>query len=625
MIVGVMMVRNEADIIHTNLAYHLDAGVDEILVVDNGSIDGTTSVLREYAASGRVHVSFRPGRFLQAATTTELAREAFRRGARWVLPIDADEFWYAPGGRLRDVLDDAAGVGALQVDVRNFVQHRAQDELAPRALLGLTHRVREPLGTSAEAAELVESGRVAFVECRYPPKHLSRATVALDIAQGNHAVAGLDGPVRPTTAVVCLHAPLRARVALTHQKVEQGRRIEEVNHYLQQAWHVRRWKRLADEGRIDAEWCANSHLDGCLDVAGERHPLVIDNTLRDLVAPFVDSAPTVPLTASRAAAVAVTAASGRSGAGLDETAVRTILDRMDQVEGWLRREEGELLLRTVCRAVERHAEPAIVEVGSYCGRSTVVLGSAARLFGQGARVYAIDPHEGEVTDPDTHSGVRTERPTFDRFRSNIEAAGVDAVVEVIRQRSFDVPWQAPIALLFVDGLHDYVNVARDMHHFEPYLCDGAFVVFHDCDDQHPGVKMFVAGIIGEGTYEEVDCVASLMVLQRRVPEASAGDRGVDSPIAALRARLGQQERGIAFLMEEIAGRERTIRQRDEGIEWLESVVRDKELAMLELQKGIDWLRDEVRRRDALIETIRANGTDGPERPGPSIVSAPGTS
>ncbi len=112
------------------------------------------------------------------------------------------------------------------------------------------------------------------------PKHICRGSIALQIAQGNHAVYGTDGPIRRTAAIVCLHAPLRRARLWSSQKVEQGRRVEEVNHYLQQCWHVRRWRRLSDEGGMDAEWAANSYLDNCLDVGGEKHPLTVDMTLR---------------------------------------------------------------------------------------------------------------------------------------------------------------------------------------------------------------------------------------------------------------------------------------------------------------------------------------------------------
>ena len=289
MIFAVMMVRNERDILPVNLRYHLESGIDHILIADNGSTDGTAAILEEFAATKRVHVFARPGPFRQADTTTELAREAFLRGARWVLPIDADEFWHVPNGRLHDVLEDAPDTGALEVQVVNFVQRREQEALDVRGLLTMTRRVPAPVGAAGEAAELVESGRIAFVEIRYPPKYVSRACIALQIGQGNHQVSGTDGPVRSSDAIVCLHAPLRARDALAIGKVEQGRRVEEVNHYLQQAWHVRRWRRLADEGAIDAEWAANSYREDGLDVYGQRHPLAIDTTLRDVVTPWIET------------------------------------------------------------------------------------------------------------------------------------------------------------------------------------------------------------------------------------------------------------------------------------------------------------------------------------------------
>ena len=75
-----------------------------------------------------------------------------------------------------------------------------------------------------------------------------------------------------------------------------------------------------------------------------------------------------------------------------------ILARMRAIEGWLDEEEADLLIAAVLRAVSApQAARAIVEVGSYCGRSTVVLGSVLQsLRLPDARVYAIDPHDGRV-------------------------------------------------------------------------------------------------------------------------------------------------------------------------------------------------------------------------------------
>jgi predicted O-methyltransferase YrrM len=600
MIFGVMMVRNEADIIGTNLAHHLASGIDQVLVVDNGSTDGTMDILDAFAATGRVHVESRPGPFLQAATATELAREAFLRGAEWVLPTDADEFWHVPGGRLDEVLTEATGVGALEAEVVNFVQHRLEHDLTPGVLLTMTRRVAEPVGTSGEADILVEANRIGFVEIRYPPKCVSRGSIALKVAQGNHSVTGTGGPTRPTAALLCLHAPLRSRASLARQKVEPGRPLDEIEDYLRQTWQLRRWRRLATDGLLEAEWAANSYLDDCLDVYGEKHPLVIDTTLRDLVAPWIDWAASGVAEGSRRRSP--TPAPRPAVVDLDAAMAAAILDRMERTEGWLRRAEADLLLQTTRRAVIEHAAAAaVVEIGSFCGKSTIVLAAAARSVDPGVRVYAIDPHQGEVGAGDTLAGVHREPPTFDRFAQNLADAGVTDTVTAIRQHSYEVDWQRPIAFLFVDGLHDYASVARDFHHFERHLAPGGYVAFHDCDDEYPGVQAFVSGFTGSDSYEEVDRAASLVVF-RKVANPRSDDDAADR-IAALTRRLEQQEKGISFLMAEIAAREGTIREREEGIEWLRSVVRDKEIAVAELERGVEWLRKEVRDRDRTIAAL----------------------
>jgi hypothetical protein len=609
-IVGVMLVRNEADIIRTNLLYHLASGIDQVLVVDNGSFDGTFEILEELATAGRVHVFSRPGAFLQSAMTIELAREAFLRGADWVVPIDADEFWHVPNGRLRDVLDAAAGAGILEAEVVNFVQDRRQHELSPRALLTMTRRVLAPVGASGEADVLVESGQIGFVEICYPPKCVSRGSIALQIAQGNHSATGTYGPPRATGAIRCLHAPLRARALLERQKVEPRRPADEIADYLRHTWQLRRWRRLAAEGGLDAEWRANSYAEDCLDVYGERHPLVIDTTLRDLVAPWIEAS-------------AVAHAGGRRvvrdgavpGPGFDAAAATAILDRMEQIEGWFRRDEGELLLQTTRRAIAGQTAPTIVEVGSYCGKSTIVIAGAVKASNPAARVYAIDPHEGEVGAHDTLEGVRREGSTFERFQANVAAAGAADVVVAIRQRSYDVSWTDPIAFLLVDGLHDYENVARDFRHFEPFLGERAFVAFHDCDDNYPGVRAFVAGLTGEPGYEEVGRASHLIVFRKRATSSGTGGAEPADPANALRVRVAQQQKGIAFLLGEIAAREKTIEEREAGIEWLRSVVRDKEATIAELEKGVEWLRKEVRERDSRIVALQAALGAEPERTG----------
>ena len=601
MIFAVMLVRNEVDIIRVNILHHLAFGVDHILVADNGSTDGTSVILEELAETKRVHVISRPGAFYQAETATELAREAFLRGARWVLPIDADELWHVPVGRLRDILDDSGDAGALEVEVVNFVQRREQEVLEPRALLTMIRRVPLPVGTSGEADVLVESGRISFVECCYPPKHIVRGSIGLQVAQGNHTVGGVGGPIRKTAAICCLHAPLRARAGLA-QKVDLARPVDEIRKYLEPCWHLRRWRRLAATEQLGAEWAANSYLADCLDVSGEKHPLAIDTTLRDLVMPWIDR----PADAVREALRAVRQNRRQKPpvAPLDPATTGEILSRMRNVEGWLRDEEAELLIHMTRRAVTAVDASAVVEIGSFCGKSTIVLAGAARTVAVGARIYAIDPHQGEVGAEDTIAGVQSVRPTFERFLHNIAGAEVADVIEPIRRRSYEVSWRLPIALLFIDGLHDYSSVARDFFHFEPYLENGGYVAFHDCDDNYLGVRAFVAGLAADGSFKEVARAASLVVLQKAVdlPEEPPGD--LAGGVMALSRRVAQQQNGIEFLMREIASRELTIRARDEGIEWLRSVIQDKATTIAELEKGVAWLRKEIAERDVRLEALQ---------------------
>jgi hypothetical protein len=105
----------------------------------------------------------------------------------------------------------------------------------------------------------------------------------LRISWGNHVIGGAREPRIPTSEIVCLHAPLRSWSVL-EAKVDAQRPPEELDDYFSIAWHLRRWRRLFWEGRLENEWAANSYLDDHLDVYGCRRPLVIDTTLRDLVA-----------------------------------------------------------------------------------------------------------------------------------------------------------------------------------------------------------------------------------------------------------------------------------------------------------------------------------------------------
>src|SRR5215217_4008881 len=251
---GLLVIRNEVDIIRTNVLYHLSLGLDQLLIIDNGSSDGTDRVLRELSQKDpRVRWTRDEGLWRAGDLFTRLARQAYREGADWVVPIDADEFWHAPGGSFRRVLEESEA-GALRAPGLNFIQRREQEESSPEALLHMTRRVPEPIAAD----------------------------------RGNRRVEEVAGLKRVTDKIVRLHAILRSRARLK-AKAEGGERSKEAGSKPNQSSHLIRWKRLRDEGRLEQEWAANSYAGEYLDVYGVRRKTIFDPTLRDLVAPFLEN------------------------------------------------------------------------------------------------------------------------------------------------------------------------------------------------------------------------------------------------------------------------------------------------------------------------------------------------
>lgn len=160
-----------------------------------------------------------------------------------------------------------------------------------------------------------------------------------------------------------------------------------------------------------------------------------------------------------------------------------------QVEGWLTREEGALLY-ALARACP--ASTAIVEIGSYKGKSTICLAAGAAA-GSRCRVYAVDPHSGSIADQRLG-----ERPwTLDGFMQNITAAGVaDGVTPIVAtsDEAFTT-FAEPIGLLFIDGEHEYPFVKRDCAQWSTRLIDGGVICLHDtmASAVHPFSRSFNSG------------------------------------------------------------------------------------------------------------------------------------
>ena len=192
-----------------------------------------------------------------------------------------------------------------------------------------------------------------------------------------------------------------------------------------------------------------------------------------------------------------------------------ILGTMRAIGGWLSDAEADLLIAGAVQVACAGGGRTLVEIGSYEGRSTVVLASTLKALSPDSRLFAIDPHEGTVGAADrrlTH-GTSTE----ERFLANIAAAGVAEQVRPVRALSYEVDWPQvgegrAIDLLFVDGLHDRMNVERDFRCFAPFLASSAVVLFHDCADYYPGVRDFIADLVASESWQVLGAADSMRLL-----------------------------------------------------------------------------------------------------------------
>ena len=130
-------------------------------------------------------------------------------------------------------------------------------------------------------------------------------------------------------------------------------------------------------------------------------------------------------------------------------------------------DEGDALFDAACSLRGAPAHAPMVEVGSWCGRSTVWLGAAARRIG--TVVFAVDHHRGseenqpgwEWHDPTLVDAATGLIDTLPFFRSTIAAAGLEDVVVAIVGESPVVAarWNTPIGFLFIDGGHGSTRLA----------------------------------------------------------------------------------------------------------------------------------------------------------------------
>ncbi|MFD8113754.1 class I SAM-dependent methyltransferase [Streptomyces microflavus] len=171
----------------------------------------------------------------------------------------------------------------------------------------------------------------------------------------------------------------------------------------------------------------------------------------------------------------------------------------------------------------------LLEVGTYCGRSTILLADAARAAGVGA--LTVDHHRGseeqqpgwEYHDPsvvDPEVGLMDTLPTF---RRTLHRAGLEEHVVALVGRSPQVAavWAGPLGLVFIDGGHTDEHANGDYEGWAPHVAEGGLLVIHDvfpdpADGGQAPYRVYRRAL-SSGAFAEVSVTDSLRVLRRTGP------------------------------------------------------------------------------------------------------------
>jgi predicted O-methyltransferase YrrM len=150
--------------------------------------------------------------------------------------------------------------------------------------------------------------------------------------------------------------------------------------------------------------------------------------------------------------------------------------RVADVDGWMSPDQGRRLYDAAARCAPTGR---IVEIGSFRGRSTIVLASAAPV---GTEIVAIDPHAGNDRGPQEIDGFETEAADdHEVFLANLRDAGVADRVRHVREFSdrAHAAVEDPIDVLYIDGAHRYAPARTDIRDWGARVAPGGTLLIHD--------------------------------------------------------------------------------------------------------------------------------------------------
>lgn len=199
-------------------------------------------------------------------------------------------------------------------------------------------------------------------------------------------------------------------------------------------------------------------------------------------------------------------------------------EKISSVKGFLDKDEAARLYDL---AMEASRLGPCLEIGSYCGKSAIFLGSACRE--NSAVLFSLDHHTGseeqqpgqEYFDPDLLNKETGKIDTLRLFRKTLSDFDLENVVIPVIGRSEIIgrPWKTPLGLVFIDGSHAYESALSDYRIWSQHVVPGGYLVFHDifpnpADGGQAPYRVY-SEAVASGNYDAFPLFKSLGVLKRK--------------------------------------------------------------------------------------------------------------
>jgi len=195
----------------------------------------------------------------------------------------------------------------------------------------------------------------------------------------------------------------------------------------------------------------------------------------------------------------------------------------NSVKGFIDHNEGICLYNY---ALNSSKKGPILEIGSYCGKSTIYIATAAKKYS--GCVYSVDHHSGseenqvgwEYHDIELFDEETGRINSFPEFMRNLRKANLlDTVVPIVSDSSLvSRYWKIPLSMVFIDGGHTMEAAFNDFNNWKDKIIKGGILAIHDVfpnpdDGGRPPYEIYRKAL-SEENFKEVEAVKSLRVLEK---------------------------------------------------------------------------------------------------------------